>query len=83
MNKYPNSGILSRNARKEKPNHPDHTGTAEIDGNQYWVSAWVKEGKDGKFFSLSFKPKESQSKAAERAPTKDVEEFIDDSDIPF
>lgn len=51
------SGSLFRNDRKEKETHPDHTGTAKIGGREYYVSAWVKEGKSGRFFSLSFKPK--------------------------
>lgn len=58
MSKYPNSGTLGRNKRKTQDNHPEYSGQAEIDGVQYWISAWIKEGNDGKFFSLSFKPKE-------------------------
>lgn len=55
----PNSGSLFRNDRKEEDNHPDHTGTCLIDGKEYYISAWIKEGRNGgrKFFSLSFKPK--------------------------
>ena len=63
--RYPNSGILSRNDRKEQPKHPDHKGTCEIDGREYWISAWIKEGQKGKFFSLSFQPKEAQPTASE------------------
>jgi hypothetical protein len=81
-----NSGILSKNERKESEKHPEYTGTCEVDGVEYWISAWVKEGKEGgkmagkKFFSLSFNPKEqksgggkSSSKASKPA----------DDDIPF
>jgi hypothetical protein len=61
-----NSGMLARSDRKTLPTHPDYSGQCEIDGKQYWLSAWIKEGKAGgklagkKFFSLSFKPKEAQ-----------------------
>lgn len=55
-----NSGTLSRNDRKQKPSHPDHRGSCVIDGKEYWISAWVKEGPNGRFFSLAFQPKDQQ-----------------------
>lgn len=81
-----NSGSIFRNDRKEKETHPDHTGTAMIDGREYWISAWIKEGKKGKFFSLAFKPKEERGDLREASGTKPKAEskptFVDD-DIPF
>lgn len=56
-----NSGALFINDRKEKSSHPDFKGSAEIDGVEYWVSAWKKESQGGKkFISLAFQPKEKQ-----------------------
>lgn len=56
--KYPNSGILSRNQRRESDKHPEYSGTAEVDGVEYWLSAWVNNGDNGKYFKISFKKKE-------------------------
>lgn len=78
-----NSGILSRNDRKEQPNHPDFKGQVNVEGVDYWLSAWVKERKDGsgKFFSLSVKRKEEAKKPEpQRAAARDA---FDDTDIPF
>jgi uncharacterized protein (DUF736 family) len=64
-----NSGALFKNERKEQPNHPDYTGKALIEGVEYWVSAWVKEMKDGrKYFSMAYKPKEENAPQRGRAP---------------
>ena len=61
-----NSGSLFKNERREKDTHPHATGTALIDGVEYWVSAWTKEGKKGKFQSLSFKRKEERAADGKR-----------------
>lgn len=78
MSKYPNSGIFSRNKDKQKETQPDFKGSCEVDGKKYWISGWVKEGKQGKFFSLSFKEQENRSQEAREAIQKDF-----DDDIPF
>lgn len=48
------SGSIFKNDRKYSDKHPDYTGTMRgLDGIEYRVALWVKEGKKGKFFSLS------------------------------
>jgi hypothetical protein len=79
MEKRDNSGALFKAKENENPKWPGYEGSAMIDGKEYWLSAWVKEGKSGKFFSLAFKPKEA--KPADRSSTAKVPEF--DGDIPF
>jgi hypothetical protein len=54
-----NSGAIFINERKESDNHPDRTGSAMIDGKEYWVSGWIKKSGDKpSFLSLAFKPKD-------------------------
>jgi hypothetical protein len=66
--KRDNSGALFKNDRKEADNHPDYTGNAMIDGKEFWINAWLKDGAKGKYFSFSFKPKDaSKSKPKQEA----------------
>ena len=68
-----NSGVLFKNDNRESEKHPNAKGSALIDGVEYWVSAWTKEGQKGKFQSLSFERKEAKpSKPSRRAPDDEV-----------
>lgn len=58
-----NRGALWKNEKKEKDTHPDFTGTLDVNGTVYDVSAWKrKEGASPKAPALSFsiKPKEQK-----------------------
>lgn len=76
-----NSGTLSANQNKTKDNHPSHRGKATIDGVEYYISAWVKEGQYGRFFSLSFQPVEEANNTKSSKPVNNHGDF--DEDIPF
>ena len=81
-----NSGMLSRNDRKTQETHPDFTGVATIDGRDYWISGWPKEGREGskmagrRYFKLIFKAKDVQPQQAAPEP---VQAAVFDDDIPF
>jgi hypothetical protein len=81
-----NSGTLGKNLRREKDTHPTHSGQCTIDGKQYWISAWVKDGREGsKFFSLAFKPKMAREHqgAPANPPPRTTAEMHDDEEVPF
>jgi hypothetical protein len=78
-----NRGTLFKNDRKESDSHPDYKGSINVNGEELWLSAWIKDGKSGKFMSLSVKPKEGQKapqKPVKQAPKAAVEDF---DDTPF
>ena len=93
MSNYDNTnrGVLFKNDRKEKDTHPNMKGSINVEGVEYWVSAWTKEGQNGKYMSLSVTPKETTQTAAQsaqhaappqRQQAAPVVEQLDD-DIPF
>ena len=76
-----NRGSLFKNDRKDDAKFPDYKGSLNVDGVEYWLSAWLKISKEGtKFMSLSVKPKNAD--ASLNKPKKIKEQF-DDSDVPF
>lgn len=81
MSKYPNSGALFKNERKSQANHPDYQGRCEVDGKEWRISAWIKEGKRGKFMGLSFQvPQEKGRSNGQEHSQPDAQE---DDDVPF
>jgi hypothetical protein len=71
MTQYDNTnrGALFKNDRKQQDNHPDYTGSINVGGVEYWLSAWLKDGQKGKFFSMSVKPKDEQPRRQEPEKT--------------
>jgi hypothetical protein len=78
--------LFDNSARKEKDSHPDRSGTAMIDGREYWVSGWLKKDKNGKpWLSLAFKLKGELAKpTTSKMQPRSMKDELDDGDlIPF
>lgn len=60
-----NSGLLAKNDKQGNDQRPDYRGSINVDGVDYWLSAWIKTGRDGtklagqKYMSLSAQPKDA------------------------
>lgn len=78
-NRRDNSGVLFKSDKKDNERAPDYKGNIMVDGTEYWLSAWIKEGKNGKFMGLAVSPRDAQPPASKPLP-KNLE---DSSDIPF
>jgi len=78
QNQRDNSGVLFKSDKIENERSPQYKGNITVDGKDYWISAWIKEGKSGKFMGLAVSPKEEYQ--PKQAPKK---ASFADEDLPF
>lgn len=74
--------IFTNKGRDAERNQATHNGSVKIDGVEYWVNCWIKDGKNGRFFSCNLKEKEEKYQKPE-TPTKRHGEDDFDEDVPF
>jgi len=69
-----NRGAIWKNARKESDKHPDFTGSLNVEGKEYYVSAWRKEpnGDRSPVLSFSIKAKDDVSEPSATKVSEDV-----------
>jgi len=87
-----NRGKIWGNDKKEKDTHPDFTGSINVEGVEYWVSAWKRKPNDNpKAPALSFSIKRKDEQRSHKQdehfandPFADSPVFgSQDQDIPF
>jgi hypothetical protein len=86
MSYQPKEGGFSlfKNNRKEKETHPDYAGSIMINGKEHYLNAWLKEGKNGKFFSGSIgKEKAPKDNFKPRGGDELPKNTIEDDEVPF
>jgi uncharacterized protein (DUF736 family) len=86
MAEYDNNltGVLFKNDKGDNEKRPDYKGSASINGEEFNVSAWIREKKDGsgKYMSMKYEAKEAP-KAAKQEPKRHSHGDDLDSDLPF
>lgn len=75
-----NRGALFKNDKGDNASRPDYKGKLNVDGTDYWISAWLKVSKGGeKFMSLSVQEQDG----ARIATVQQGKRNDPDDDIPF
>ena len=69
-----NSGVLFKN-ESENEKAPAYKGKINVDGKEYELAAWIREGKKGKFMSLKVQ------EPRQKKPEPDLVAM--DDDIPW
>ena len=73
-----NSGAIFKNDKKTTANQPDYRGKVNVNGKEMEVALWVKQGKNGSFFSAAFSEPYVAPETMERVPVSN-----DIDDLPF
>ncbi len=78
-----NSGALFKNNKRKTEKHPDYTGSINVLGIEFWISAWLKASKKTgeKYMSLSVQRKEPRVEEERRPIPQSIDEDFND-EIP-
>lgn len=86
-----NSGALFKNKNKKEmadtkdtSNWPEYQGKLNVDGKDFFISAWIKKPKKGgdTFMSLSIQPANNSGGKGGGSKKEEPENF-DDDELPF
>ena len=73
-----NSFALFKNDKGDNPKRPDYTGNLNVDGIEFRISGWIREGQKGKFISGSVQIKEPKGEVRSKPAVEGADE-----DVPF
>lgn len=79
-------GVLFKNDKKSHENQPDYTGNLNVQGVEFYLSAWLKTAESGrKYMSLAVTPRDDkQPKKRDKFEAVKAGSNRDDlSDVPF
>ena len=78
-----NRGVLFKNeGDKKRDNGPDYSGSLNVNGEEFFLDAWIKTAQSGrKFMSVSVKPKQARTQGQTKAAA--ARSIKEDDQIPF
>lgn len=78
-----NKGVLFRDENRKNDRSPEYTGTINVRGDDFKLSAWIRESKNGKkFLSLALTaPMPSKKKEEPEKPFEAT--MFEGDDLPF
>jgi len=72
-----NRGALFKNTEKTDERQPDYTGPLNVNGEDFWISAWLNTSKKGlRYMSLAIKPKNSDIARPKQSSADDLNDQI-------
>ena len=77
-----NQGAFFVNDKRDKDTQPHYKGNATVEGQDFYISIWANNSKEGKkYWSIKFEPKAKAEQAAEKPKAAPVDD--DSGDLPF
>ena len=82
-----NTGSLFKNDKGDNEKRPDYKGSVNVEGVDYWLSAWIRESGPNsktpgqKFMSLKLEAKEGQKPTAHQQAKANA--YQAEGDVPF
>ena len=71
-----NSGVLFQNDKKGNEKAPDYKGKLNVNGKDYELAGWLRDGKTGKFLSVKIQEPKQKTETSQKQESKN-------SDLPF
>lgn len=79
-----NSGALFKNDKDGNEKRPDYTGKLDVEGKEYRLAAWIRDGRRGKFMSLKLsEPNSSNGGSSPQGAGGSGPSGPMDEDVPF
>ena len=73
-----NTFALFKNDHGDNPKRPNYTGNLNVDGIEFRISGWIREGANGKFISGQVQLKEAKTETRSGPAVEGADE-----DVPF